>query len=69
MFFIARKQQKAILNLSLDSLNVREQYKQCSMKKYWIYSMKQVILNLHAEKGTLSIISQVEIMVQEMKVL
>ena len=66
MFFIARKQQKTI---SLDSLNVREQYKQCSMKKYWIYSMKQVILNLHAEKGTLSIISQVEIMVQEMKVL
>ena len=34
MFFIARKQQKTILNLSLDSLNVREQYKQCSMKKY-----------------------------------
>ena len=34
MFFIAEKQQKTILNFSLDSFFVTEQYKQWNIKKY-----------------------------------
>ena len=53
-FFVAEKQQKAILNFSLDSLIATE-----LCNSYW---MKQTILNLWQENGTLSIIIQRQIM-------
>ena len=33
-FFITEKQQKIMINISLGSLNVREQYKQWNIKNY-----------------------------------
>ena len=54
IFFITEKQQNTILNFSLPSFNVTEQYKQWNIEKYWLYLMKQAILNLWPENGTLA---------------
>ena len=43
---------KTIRKFSLDGLNVTEQYKQWNIKKYIIYWMKQVILDMWQENGT-----------------
>ena len=60
MFFIAEKQQKTILNFSLDSLIVTELYKQQNTKKYWAYWMKSGILKFQPETEILSMINQMQ---------
>ena len=63
MLFLAEKQQKTILNFSFDSLIVTKYYRQWNIQEHWMYKMSQVILNVPAETGTLSIINQMQFIV------
>ena len=63
--FIAEKQQKPVWDFSFNWLNVTEQHKQWNIKKYWIYWTKQAILKLWQENRTLSMINQMQYMMQE----
>ena len=56
MFFIVEKQQY-----------IKKNVNHRNKKKYWTYKIKLVILNFWHKNGTFSMINQMQIMMQEMK--